>query len=431
MYHVSTLKNGITLITVPIKGTKATTVLAMFPVGSRYEDPRILGCSHFVEHLMFKGTVKRPTTLDISRALDSYGSQYNAFTSKEYTGYYIKIAGNKQAVAYDILSDMLYNSQFMKEEVEKEKGAIVEELRMYKDNPLMDIENIFESLLFGDTPLGREIGGSEKTVRGVTREELWEYYQKHYSPKNMVVVVAGEVDRKKIKSVLPKHFEVKEPPKGAFGLKYYKKDFEKIDYFKKKLPIADRVYVKEKKVDQSQIMLGFPGLAYNSKQEDVLDVLSTIFGGAMSSRLFIEVRERRGLAYMIRSGGTFFRDTGAVYVQAGLDPVRMPEAIRVIKEQIQKMKDEKVTEKELEDAKNNIAGGIALTMEDSHNQANWFAEEFIFANKIETQEEKIKKIRKVTAEQIQKLAQELFDFDQMRIAAISPITKEKLVAMLK
>jgi predicted Zn-dependent peptidase len=302
MYHVSKLKNGITLITVPIKGTKATTVLAMFPVGSRYETAKMSGCSHFVEHLMFKGTVKRPTTLDISRALDSYGSQYNAFTSKEYTGYYIKIAGNKQAVAYDILSDMLYNSQFVKEEVEKEKGAIVEELRMYKDNPLMDIENIFETLLFGETPLGREIGGTEATVRGVSREELWEYYQQHYSPKNMVVVIAGDIDRKKLATILPKTFEAKLPPKGAFGFSYYKKDFEKIGYFKKKVPLADRVFVKQKKVDQSQLMLGFPGLAYNDKREDVLDVLSTILGGAMSSRLFIEVRERRGLAYMIRSG---------------------------------------------------------------------------------------------------------------------------------
>jgi predicted Zn-dependent peptidase len=247
----------------------------------------------------------------------------------------------------------------------------------------------------------------------------------------MVVVVAGEIDTKKIRKTIATYFEVKEPSKNAFPMSYYKKEYEKINYFTKKLPLTERVLVKHKKVDQSQLMLGFPGLPYNDKNESVLDVLSTILGGAMSSRLFVEVRERRGLAYMVRSSGTAFRDTGVFYIQAGLDPARMAEAIKVIKEQLQKLKDEKVTEAELEDAKNNIAGGIALSMEDCHNQANWFAEEFIFSKKIETQEEKIKNIKKVTAAQVQRLAQELFDFDQLRAAAITPVTHEKLVSMLK
>ncbi|MBI5729300.1 MAG: insulinase family protein, partial [Candidatus Magasanikbacteria bacterium] len=201
MYHISKLKNGITLISVPLQGTRAATVLAMFPVGSRYETRHLSGAAHFVEHMLFKGTLKRPEAIDISRALEAVGADYNAFTNKDYTGYYVKIAGDKQEIAYDLLSDMLYHSVLAAEEVEKEKGAIVEELRMYKDNPSMAVDMLADQLNFGDTPLGWDIGGTERTVRGLSREDLFRYYQKHYSPKNMVLVVAGDVRSAQIKKL--------------------------------------------------------------------------------------------------------------------------------------------------------------------------------------------------------------------------------------
>lgn len=429
MYNIKKLKNGTTLITVPIKGTEATTVLCMFPVGSRYETEKISGASHFVEHLMFKGTTKRPTSQEITRTLDAVGAQYNAFTAKEYTGYYVKIAGKKQEVAFDILSDIIFNSQFKIDEVEKEKGAIVEELRMYNDNPLMDIDDIFECLLFKGNELGWHIGGTEETVRGVSRDELWEYYQKHYSAKNMVLVIAGDVEKKKM-GKMADYFASQPSPEGATGLSYYKKEFTPFALPVAKRPLVDRVVVKEKKVDQTQLILGFPGLRHNHPDRFAAGVLAAILGGGMSSRLFSEVREKRGLAYMVRALTTAYRDTGVLYIKAGLDPARLPEAVKVINEELQKITEEPVLEKELEDAKNYLIGHMALDLEDSFNQASWYAEKFLFAPKIETYEQVVKQVKKVTVKQVQRVAKELIKFDQMYLAAIGSFTKEAFLKIL-
>jgi predicted Zn-dependent peptidase len=426
MHHISKLKNGTTVIRVPVKGTKAVTVLAMFPVGSRYEDREISGASHFVEHLMFKGTKKRPEALDISRVLDAVGAQYNAFTSKEYTGYYIKIMSSKQELAYDLLSDMIFNSEFKEEELEKEKGPIIEEMRMYADNPLMDIEENFEELMYGDMSLGWKIVGTEETLRAMNREKLWGYYQKHYSPQNMVLVLAGNVEKNKAK-LLTKYFGEHASPSGSTKLSYYKKNFQPVQWKKGKTSLSERVVVKEKKVDQTQVVIGFPGLPSEHKDRYVLAVLSTILGGGMSSRLFNEVREKRGLAYMVRSSIASYRDAGSLYVQAGLDPSRLEEAVKVIREELQKMTEALVGEKELKDAKSNLIGHLALQMEDSHNQANWYAEKFLFSNKIETYEQVVKRLKSVTAQSIKNLAQKLFVDSEARLAAIGPFSKEKFL----
>lgn len=428
MYHLSKLKNGITLITVPVKGTSATTVLCMFPVGSRYEDHKISGVSHFVEHMLFKGTEKRPTSQEITRTFDAVGAQYNAFTSKEYTGYYVKIAQGKQALAFDILSDMIFHSTFKHEEVEKEKGAIVEELRMYKDNPLMDIDDTFETLLFDGNPLGWNIGGTEDTVRGVSRDELWDHYQRHYSPQTMALVVAGAIDQKRLKKFVA-HFSQKQAPKNATKPTYYKTQYPPFKLGAKK-PLFDRVAVKEKKVDQAQLILGFPALPHNHPDRYALAILTTVLGGGMSSRLFSEVREKRGLAYMVKCDATSYRDTGLMAVKAGLDPARIAEAIKVVREELKKIVEEPISEKELSDARNYLTGHIALQLEDSFNEANWYAEKFLFAKKMETFDEMNKQLKKVTVKAVQKVAKNLIDFDEMRLAAIGPFTKEKLIEWL-
>lgn len=430
MYSVSKLKNDITLIRVPVKGTKAVTVLAMFPVGSRYEEKKISGISHFVEHIMFKGTVKRPTTQDISRTLDAVGAQYNAFTSKEYTGYYVKIAAQKQELAFDVLSDILFNSEFKAEEIEKEKGAIVEELRMYRDNPLMDIETQFENHLFGDNSLGRDIGGTDESVRSLSREDLWNYYQKHYSPKNMVVAVAGALDTKKMKKYLS-FFEGQIAPKVALPFSFYKKNFEQVILNNESKSLEKRIKVNEKKVDQAQFIMGFLGLKINHPDQYALAVLSTILGGGMSSRLFIEVRERRGLAYMVRSSNSNYRDMGAFYIQAGLDPSRITEAVQVITQEIEKIKNQLVEDKELEDAKSNISGKMALEMEDCHNQAQWYAEKFLFSPHIESPDEVVKKIKQVTKQDVRRVARNILQMNSVHYAAIGSFTKEQFLKFLK
>ncbi len=428
MHRISKLKNGITLITIPVKGTSATTVLCMFPVGSRYEDHKISGVSHFVEHMLFKGTEKRPSSQEITRAFDSIGAQYNAFTSKEYTGYYVKIAQAKQGIAFDMLSDMIFHSTFKHEEVEKEKGAIVEELRMYKDNPLMDIDDTFESLLFDGNPLGWNIGGTEETVRAVTRDELWDHYQRHYSPKTMALVVAGAIDQKRLKKFV-QNFVDKQPPKNATSTAFYKTKYPPFKLETKK-PLVDRVAVKEKKVDQAQLILGFPALPHNHPDRYALAILTTVLGGGMSSRLFSEVREKRGLAYMVKCDVTSYRDTGLMAVKAGLDPARLSEAVKVIREELQKIITEPITEKELLDAKNYLTGHVALQLEDSFNEANWFAEKFLFAKKLETFEEMSRQLKKVTVKPVQKVAKNVIDFNEMRVAAIGPFSKEKLLEWL-
>lgn len=418
------------MIVVPISGTKATTVLAMFPVGSRYEHKKISGASHFVEHLMFKGTERRPTSEHISRELDAVGAEFNAFTSKDYTGYFIKIDGTKQEMAYDMLSDIIFHSKFDSEEIKKEKGVIIEELRMYEDNPMMAVEQKFNAVLFGDHPLGWDIGGEKESVRGISREELWNHYRCAYMPRHMVLVVAGMVEQKKL-AELRRWFgkEKNNPPEVR--KRFASNNFKKYSWPKNNLSLAKRVLADTRKIDQAHIVLGFPGLKRMAAERYAAALLLYILGGGMSSRLFVEVREKRGLAYMIRAGANYFRDCGAVYIKAGLDPARLEDALTIIRQELRKISEKPVTAKELADAKANFAGRLALSIEDSSFQANWYADKFLFDNKIETYNEVLKKIRKVTVGQINNLAKKLFRPKEMRLALISPLNKQQIIKSLK
>ncbi len=427
MHKISKLKNGINLIKIPLKGSKALTVMAMFPVGSRYEDKKLSGASHFVEHMMFKGTKKRPTHLEISRELDSLGAEYNAFTSKDYTGYYVKTGEVNTEKAFDWLADIIFNSKMDAEEIAKEKGVIVEELRMYEDNPLMAVDTLFEKAMFGDHPLGWDVGGTPETVNGLSRADLWNYYQNYYLPSNMVLIVAGNLNEKKLAKSL-KLFAADRAKDRKHDLKA---NFTKFVWPKTILPLENRVVVSEKKLDQAQVILGFPGLHYNDPDRFAASVLFNILGGGMSSRLFVEVREKRGLAYMVNAGAGSFRDVGVASIQAGLDPSRLADALKVIKDELIKITKEPVSAKELLDSKNNIAGRTELAMEDSSAQAQWFAKQFWFANKIESYDEVVKQIKRVTVADVKKLAKKLFDLNQMRVAVIGPMSREKVLDLLK
>lgn len=413
MYEKYKLKNKVNIILVPQSDTKSVTTLIMYPVGSRYESEKMRGVSHYIEHLMFKGTKKRKSTLILTREIDRLGAEYNAFTGKEYTGYYIKTDASYSEVSMDILSDMLFNSNFDAKEMEKEKTVIVEEIRMYNDNPLMNINNIFEDLMFAGCPLGRDIAGTEKHVMGYKRSDVLQYRNKYYEPCNMTVVLAGAVDEK-TKDLVEKYFgaqknkqkSTKSFKPGSFG------------------PVAkkNRISIQKKQTDQAQLMLGWPGFSFNqTKQNIVASVMSTILGGSMSSRLFIQIRERRGLAYMIRSGLEDFRDTGYVYVRAGLEAKNINKAIEVIKKECLKIVDKGVTKRELQDAKTHLRGSLTLSMEDSSAQANWYARQSLFMKKIATPEEKLKMVDAVTNEQIKTLAKKIFKNNLMRVAIIGDV----------
>jgi len=403
-------------VLVPQADTQSITTLVMYPVGSRYEPQKLRGVSHYIEHIMFKGTQKRKSTFVLTREIDRLGAQYNAFTGKEYTGYYIKVGKDYAKTAVDILSDMLFHSLFDPKEMEREKGPIVEELKMYRDNPLMNIDNIFEELLFDGSPLGRDIGGTDTHVMSYQRADVLAYKKKYYDPSNMTVVMAGAVDEKTEELILA-HFGA-EPSKEKVSRSYKPSCFGS--------PAReDRLTVQHKSTDQAQMMIGYPGLSYADEEYlPAADVMNTILGGSMSSRLFIQIRERRGLAYTVRSGSDHFRDTGYVYVRAAVDPKNINKTISVIQSEIKKMVEKSVTARELSDAKTHIRGALTLDMEDSSSQANWFAKEALFYPRIATPDQYLERVDGVTQAEVQKIAKRLFKPSEMRIAIIGNVKKQ-------
>lgn len=414
MYNYKQLKNKLHLYTVPNSNTNAVTVMVMLPAGSRYETDNLRGASHFIEHMMFKGTEKRPSTLDITTEVDRYGADYNAFTGKEYTGYYIKIDRQYLETALDILSDVIINSKFEEEEMKKEKDVISEEIKMYNDNPRMNIGNIFEELMYEGCNLEYDIAGTEETVLGLDREEVLDYKNKFYQPKNISVVVAGASDND-VESLVENNFT-------------FENNSEEIEDVGTATLGSERIKVQTKDTDQAQLMLGFPSYGYGNKDNSALSVLNKIIGGSMSSKLFTRIREKMGLAYSIRSGLSKYKDTGQFYIRAGLDPDNINKAIDEIKNILSEIKAEGVTDKELSDAKTNLQGSATLNMEDSSNKASWVAKRSIYdeKNNIKTVEDKLDEVKGVSSKDIKRVANDIFNLGQMRAAVIGNIDKEDI-----
>lgn len=418
MFEQYTLPNKTRVILIPQEGTMSLTTQVMFPVGSRFESEKLSGVSHYIEHLMFKGTKRRKNTLTLTREIDRLGAEYNAFTGKEYTGYYIKADTSHAQTAIDILSDMLFYSTFDPKEMEREKTVICEEIKMYRDNPLMSIDNVFEEVMFAGCPMGRDIAGTEAHVLGFKRDEVLAYRDKYYQPDNMVVVLAGNIDDK-VRGWIEQYFGGVHSTGKTFHVKK-EADFGSVAK-------SSRLKVVQKQVDQAQLMLGFPAFDYNDSRNPASAVLHTILGGSMCSRLFIQVRERRGLAYMVRAKRETYSDIGYSYVRAGLDPKNTNKAIAVITDEIQKIVDKGVTPQELRDAKSHTNGALALALEDSSFRANWFAQESLFADKIQTPQEVAKKMDEVSNEDIKKVAKTIFKMNQMRVAVIGPNTDKEIM----
>jgi predicted Zn-dependent peptidase len=415
MYKKTTFPNGLRLITVPTTGTSSASVFVIFGVGSRYERRDINGASHFIEHLMFKGTDKRPTTLDISKSLDSVGAEFNAATSKDWTGYYVKIDAKKIELAVDVLSDMLYHSKFDNEEINRERGVIVEEINMYHDNPIMYIEDVAEQLLFPDSTLGWEIAGPRELIKKVPRSKMIAYRDAYYVPENTVVVVAGNIDNK-ITQLIKKYFVTK---------KVKTSKVKKYSPFKSK-QTKPRVKVVYRDTQQVQLALGFPAYSYSDKRIYALYLMAVILGGNMSSRLFISVRERKGLAYFVRSYPNVYQDTGDLIIQSGLDKARLEEAIHTILDELKKMRAEGVTEDELVKAKDYMRGKMVLTLEDTSSLADWYAKQEILENSSLTPEKKLAMLDRVTTADVKKVAKDLFQKNKINLAIIGPYKNGKV-----
>jgi len=408
-FNLHTYPNGLRLITVPMEHTKAATVLVMVGTGSRYETKDINGISHFLEHMMFKGTKKRPGYLDISQELDSIGAEYNAFTSKEYTGYYAKAGIENFDQILNIESDIFLNSKFDLEEIEKERGVIIQEINMNFDNPMRHIGDLYEGLVYGDQPLGWNIAGTKEIILAMKPEKIREYFNTHYFAKNTVVAVAGNIDSEKVKEQVEKHFAhireqslLKPAPvqinQGEPGLK-----------------------ILNKKTDQTHIILGVRGYDMFHPKKEILQLMAVILGGGMSSRLFVEVREKRGLAYYVSAGSDSYLDAGDFSAWAGLEKTKLPAALEVILGELRKFKTEKVSEKELQKAKDYLKGKMAISFEASDDLASYYATQELLKHEILTPEERFEKLNAVTAEDIWEAANDIFKDEKLNLAIIGPV----------
>ena len=418
------MDNKANIVLIPQDNTHSVTVLVVYPVGSRYESKKMNGVSHYIEHLMFKGTKKRKNTLILTREIDRLGAEYNAFTSKENTGYYIKTDCNYVEKSLDILSDMLYNSIFDPKEMEREKPVIVEELRMYKDNPIMNIESVFESLMFDGCKLAVDIGGTEKHVMSYKRRDVLDYKNKYYQAGNTTIVVAGNLDEKNRKIVrnyfgkakslkVSKMNDLQEFTPAVFGLSSEK---------------SKRLKIEKKKTDQVQMIIGFPGFKHQDTKNNIIStVMDTIFGGSMSSRLFIQVRERHGLAYMVGSGSESFRDTGYHYIRLGLEAKNINKAIALIKKETEKLRKFGPTKRELDDAKTHIHGALTLTLEDSGAQANWYAHQALFMKHVKTPQERLKELEDISSKDVKDMAKTVYNWDEARVAVIGDVEAGSIV----
>jgi len=413
MHKLTTLPNGLRIITAPIEGAKTTAVLVVFSTGSKHEQIKNKGISHFVEHMMFKGTTKRPEAFSVTSDMDSMGADYNAFTSKEYTGYWIHSASQNTEFSIELLSDMLLHSKFESEEINREKGVIIEELNMYLDDPKIYIDELFENLLYGNCPAGWDVIGTKQTIKSFVKKDFLDYFQSQYVTKNCFVVVAGQVP-KNIQQLVSKYFKDLPTTKGK----------EKIAVVEKQT--APQVKVQNKKTDQAHLLLGVRAVPMGHKDEYITKIIAIILGGGLSSRLGIEIREKHGLAYYVRTDNEKYSDTGYMATRCGVPTSKVEKAIQLILQEYKKITMEPVEEKELERVKKLIVGRSLLNLENSANTAQWYGLQAVVLNEqkkprqIIAPSEFIKTITSITPADIQRVAKKIFVNENLNLAIIGP-----------
>ncbi len=406
VFERQTLSNGLRVLTAPQAHAQSVSCFVMLAAGSRYETADTSGIAHFAEHMFFKGTEKRPTARDIAGEIDAIGGEFNAFTGKEYTGYYVRCAAATRDVALDVLVDMLRRSKFDPEEIEREKGVIAEEMNMYFDTPRDFIGGVYENLLYGDQPLGWDIIGRKETVGAATRETFLDYVDNWYRPDRMVVGVGGQIGD----GLLPRLEELLgdlEPRATGSPAPVV-------------LPAnGSRVTVHTKASDQAHLVLGLRSRPLVDPDRYVLQLLATVLGGGMSSRLFTEVRERRGLAYYVFSTNHSYTDAGSLHAQSGVDINRIDDAVTTIVEQFRLLGSELVPADELEKARNFAKGRFVLQLESPHGQIMFGLRREVLEGRAEEPTEVLAALDAVTAEDIQRVAQDVLD-SGFRLAVIGP-----------
>lgn len=414
-----TLPNGLRVLFIDTKSFPTLTTILLVGAGSRYERPDNNGIAHFFEHMAFKGSKKYPSSFVISSTIDQLGGINNAFTSKDHTGYWIKATNDNFSTVIDVLSDMIQNSLLLDEEINKEKGVIIEEINMYEDTPMWKSGDLFEELLYKGSSLGYEIAGSKDTVSKFDRTTFTEYMKDWYHPDNAILVVAGglsgkkEVMKQKIEECL-----------GMWNGETSAERFKKFVENQKKPQILTRY----KKTEQTHFCLGYRAFDFFDKRKYPLAVLSSILGGSMSSRLFMQVRERRGLCYYINTSRSSYADAGDIVTSAGVtnDLEKTKEAIKVTLDEHQKIIDQGINEEELKKAKALIKGRTMLSLEDSQHVALYYGTQYLLQNELTTPEETIAQIQKVTTDAVRSVAKELFKPEKLNISLIGPVKDGEL-----
>ncbi|MCA9387572.1 MAG: insulinase family protein [Candidatus Andersenbacteria bacterium] len=404
-----TRKDGLRVVHVPYPDMDTVTVLALCKTGSKYETDEIAGISHFLEHMFFKGTEKRPTAQHVAEALDEVGGEFNAFTGKEYTGYYAKVADRHAELAVDVIGDILLHSNLDPREINRERGVIIEEMRMYQDSPMRYVPELLENELYPNQPAGRLIIGSEETIMSVKAEDFRDYLAKQYVSKNMVVVLVGNITKERVEALVDEHFA--DMPEGEAQIAM--------------MPATETqtepgLLLHYKETDQAHLALAFRGVARKHKDRAAHVVLSAILGGGMSSRLFGTVREQMGLAYYIRAEAESMTETGYIEVSAGVEVTKLQDALIAILKECEGLVAEEVPAKELKKAKEYIKGRSQLGLEKSDEIAFFVGEQEILEHEVELLEEKFAKIDAVTAADVQRVAKDVFVNEKMNLAVIGP-----------
>ncbi|MBI5413435.1 insulinase family protein [Candidatus Peregrinibacteria bacterium] len=414
------LENGLRVVTKKLANTQSVTVLILAGAGSRYETHKNNGISHFLEHMFFKGAKKYKSAKEVSGAIDGVGGDFNAFTGKEYVGYYVKVASRHQKVAMDVLSDMLVHSRFDQHEIDKERGVILEEYNMYQDTPMYQVGWDFERLMYGDQPMGWDQVGTKDVIQSVMREDFVAYKKALYTPENLIVSVAGNIDHDEAVAEVKKYFKF-EDAKKAYGYASLMPN-----------PSLERVFLKHKKTEQAHVVVGYPAYHEAHKDHYAEKVLSVILGGNMSSRMFLAVRESKGLAYYISTSTDDYLDTGIFSTRAGVDVKRAKLAVAAIKEEYEKICGEMVAKAELEKAKEYLKGKLVLRLEDSEEYAHLIGKSELLHGKMESPEEIMEEVDKVTAADVARVSKDLLRSENLRLAAIGPYDdKEEFEEILR
>jgi predicted Zn-dependent peptidase len=420
VFEKSVLPNGLRVLTADMPHAKSVACFVMLAAGSRYETPETNGIAHFAEHMFFKGTERRPTARQIAGEIDAIGGEFNAFTGKEYTGYYVKCAAEHRDTALDVLVDMLRHSKFDPEEIEREKGVIVEEMNMYFDTPRDYIDGVYDELLYGDSPLGWDIIGRKETVRSATREMFVSYLDSWYRAPRMVAGLAGAIGEDAISRVGELLGDV---PDGSSG----SPPTVDIDFN------GSPVKVYSKQSDQAHVRLGVLSYPIDHPDRYALNLLATALGGGMSSRLFTEVRERRGLAYYIYGFNQGYTDTGTLFAQGGVDIQRIDEAVTTIAGEFQRIADEPLEQQELDKARNFAKGRLVLSLEDPKGTILFGLRSEVLEGRVREPDEVLAGFDAVTIEDVQRVAQDVISGDRLRLAVIGPFDEaarfEELLAV--